>query len=101
MTARSSTTPHSSRRMMYSIMSGAGRSGGSPFGLRIERVVEAIADEVERQHRHQQRHSGKHHVPPLGAEVRARVGNHLAPAGGWWLDSDPEVRERSLEQDVH
>src|SRR6266542_4657446 len=64
----------------------------------IERVLLGVAHEVEGEHREKQRYPGEHHVPPVGAEVLGRVGDHLAPAR--LIDNaDAEKGERRLVED--
>src|SRR6202020_1817440 len=75
-------------------------AASSRLPARIEGVQQAVADQVERQHREQQRRSRKDHVPPGGVEGGGGVVDHLAPRRGGRADPDAEERERRLEQDV-
>ena len=65
----------------------------SSRGPRVQSVLQAIAQQVEGEHRQQQRDAGKDHVPPGGVEDRRRRGDHLPPAGGRRADADAEERE--------
>src|SRR4029453_5593108 len=72
---------------------------GSSSGLRVQRVAQTVAEQVEGQDGDEDRHAGPEH------EVRQRVvpdrfGQHAAPGGGGGTDTDAEERERGLEQDV-
>src|SRR6478735_1395308 len=66
----------------------------------VERVANAVSEEVEREHGEDEGGTREREVPPGGVEDRGRLGDHLAPARLGWVDSDAEVRERCLEQDV-
>src|SRR3989440_12392785 len=68
--------------------------------LRVERVLHAIADEVERQHGEQQRHAREEQEPPGHVEDRRRLCEHLAPRRIGGLNTYAEEGERGLEQDV-
>src|SRR5262245_7717743 len=69
-------------------------------GPRVQRVAHAVPQEVEGEHREDERRPGEGEVPPGRAEDRGGLGDHLAPAGLWRVDADAEVREGRLEQDV-
>src|SRR3954471_6922477 len=58
-------TTQSSRRPMYAAMALL-----VPAALGVQRVLHAVAHEVERQHREQQRHAREEHVPPRRVEDR-------------------------------
>src|SRR5271165_1567839 len=67
--------------------------GHSPFSSnipRVEGILQPIAQQVEGQHREQQRQAGEGHVPPRGVEDRRRRGDHLPPARGRRADADAE-----------
>ena len=68
--------------------------------LRVERVLQSVADEVEREHGQHEGRAREDHVPPGSLEVGRGVGDHLAPARGRRLDADPEERQGGLEEDV-
>src|SRR3954471_1827824 len=68
--------------------------------LRVERVLHAVADQVERQHGEQQRHAREEQEPPGDVEDRRRLREHLAPRWLRGLDTHAEEGERRLEQDV-
>src|SRR3954463_1555395 len=67
--------------------------------LGVQRVLHAVADEVEGQHGQQERHTREEHVPPRTVELRRRLGEHRAPCRVP-LDAHAEERQRRLEQDV-
>src|SRR5919197_6201133 len=75
-----------------------------PMGLirdpRVERVADAVAEEVEGEDGENEGRPGEDEVPPGGAEDRGGLGDHLPPARLGRVDADAEVRERRLEQDV-
>src|SRR5919198_1840820 len=75
-----------------------------PMGLirdpRVERVADAVAEEVEGENGEDERRPGEDEVPPGGAEDRLGRGDHLAPARLRRVDADAEVGERRFEQDV-
>src|SRR5690242_18368851 len=82
-------TTQISRRAMYAAI-GLPR----PRALGIQRVLHAVAHEVEREHGEQQRAPRREHVPPRRVEDLRGVGEHLAPRGLRRLDADAEERER-------
>src|SRR4051794_6118027 len=45
-------------------------SGESPAGPRVQCVLQAVAEQVERQHCGEQGQAGEEHVPPRGVEDR-------------------------------
>ena len=55
----------------------------SPFGSRVERVTQAVTQQVECKHGQQERCAGKDHVPPLRVEVlgmRRRSSSPSSPS---------------------
>src|SRR5207302_9385263 len=66
----------------------------------VEGVGDSVAEQVEREHREEQRAAREGEVPPRRAVDGSRVGEHLPPAGSRRLDADAEIRQCSLEQDV-
>src|SRR5262249_19500707 len=75
-------------------------SGGFSAGSRVECVAYAVAQEVESEHRQEQRDPWEREEPPGGVEDRRRLGEHLAPARLRRADADTEIRQRRLEQNV-
>src|SRR6185369_7654419 len=79
---------------------GIERCGGSTSaGLWIERVAQAVAEDVEGEHGDEDRHARPEH------EVRHRVvvhgvREHAAPRRGRRADADAEEGQRRLEEDV-
>src|SRR5690348_7946874 len=52
------------------------------FGAHVERVAEAVADEVDREHGEHQEDAGEGWPPPVAAaEGTLRVGKDIAPTG--------------------
>src|ERR1700745_2361828 len=52
----------------------------------VERVADSVAEQVEREHRQEQRSARECEVPPRRAVDRRRVGQHLSPARGGRLN---------------
>src|ERR1019366_3877873 len=73
---------------------------GSPGGPWIQGILQAVAEQVERQNGQQQRDARESHVPPGGVEDGGGRGDHLAPAGRRRAHTHAEERQRRLEQDV-
>src|SRR5579872_658428 len=66
----------------------------------VECVADSVAEQVEREHREEQRAAREGEVPPRRAVDRSCVGQHLAPARTRRLNADAEERESRFEQDV-
>src|SRR5438445_6629110 len=66
----------------------------------VEGVADSVAEQVEREHREEQRAAREGEVPPRRAVDGSRVREHLTPARSRRLDADAEIRQCSLEQDV-
>src|SRR5215475_12398021 len=57
----------------------------------IERVAQAVAQQVEAEHREHDRRARKAEDPPGTArEVLVRIGEHRAPLGSRWLGAESE-----------
>src|SRR5262249_47414230 len=67
--------------------------------LGIERIADPIADEVDGEHRDEDRKTGEPDGPPIVDEARARQGGHQPPFGGWRLGADTDEAERGRRQD--
>src|SRR5437868_14039552 len=66
--------------------------------LRIERVAQAIAQHVDRQHRDGEEHAGEEDVMRIGDELHAPLGHDVAPGRNVGRQADAEEREDRLEQ---
>src|SRR5262249_26307052 len=84
---------------------GAARSGRETQAcgreLRIERVPDPVAQEIEREDGHGDGQPWKQDQPPLRYEARDRVRQHVAPGGGGWWDADAEKPQSGLDDDRH
>src|SRR4029453_13751470 len=72
---------------------------GSSSGLRVQRVAQTVAEQVEGQNGDEDRHAGPEH------EVRLRVVDdgvreHAAPTGRGRKEPNAEEGQRGLEEDV-
>src|SRR6266850_6822540 len=65
----------------------------------IERVAQAVADEVDRYHREEDEEPGEERDPRRLVHVRGRVVQHVAPRRRGRLDAQAEERERALSDD--
>src|SRR6266542_5713192 len=75
------------------------RSGGAAEA-RIERVAEGVAEEVEREHREEDRDAGPGAHPPLQVrQVALRVVDVGSPRRNGRLRAEAEERERRLGKD--
>src|SRR5690606_8574404 len=63
----------------------------APRQLRVERIAQPVADEVDGQHRDQDRKSREGHHPPGTQDELPRLGQHRSPFRGWRLR--PEAQE--------
>src|SRR5262245_41274587 len=94
--SHTTSRPVSSRRTRKrSILSGFLDEAG------VERVPDAVAEEVERERRQDQRETGEQQEPPGDLVVPLRVADHVAPAGRRRDDPDPQVGQGGLEHDRH
>ena len=66
---------------------------------RVERVAEAVAEEVERQRRDQDGEPRPDHQPRLHGVVVRPLGEQVAPTRRRLLDADAEEREPCLGED--
>src|SRR5437868_3702033 len=66
----------------------------------IECVADSVPEQVEREHRQEQRASREREVPPRGVVDGRCLGQHLPPARPGRRDADSEERQRCFEQDV-
>ena len=58
--------------------------------LRIERVPQPVADQVDREDRQHDREAGDRCQPPCGREIRPPVSQHVSPRRSRRTDSKPE-----------
>src|SRR6478609_7826202 len=67
--------------------------------LRVERISQPIAEEVDTQHGQQDRQTGE--VQQVGVLVVVALGGrqHVAPRCRWWLHAKPEERQGGLGDD--
>ena len=70
----------------------------TPRRLRIEKVAEAVAEEVEGEHGGEDREPGERADPPP-LEVLGAVGDHRAPLGLRRLGAEAEERQAGEQQD--
>src|SRR3981081_307805 len=106
---RSSETPSTAwersplwgRAIFKSLMATAGaRVISAPVlgQARIERVVEAFADQIKAEHRKQDGDAGKHRDPPRLADHGAAGADHVAPRNQVGIAKAQE-RQRGLQED--
>src|SRR5579871_813394 len=67
---------------------------GLEANMRVEHVVEAVPEEIDREHAQHDRKAREEGHPPCVREKLAAVGKHVAPLGRWRLDSKPEEAKR-------
>src|SRR2546425_697070 len=65
----------------------------------IEGVTQAVADEIEAQHREEHHQAGRNDEPPGTKEVRSGIGEHVAPARSRRHYSEAQIAERRLGED--
>src|SRR3954464_2097530 len=65
-------------------------------GTGVEGILQAVADDVERQHGDQQGQARERHEPPRVLEDGRRVGDHGAPRGLGRIHADAEERQGGL-----
>ena len=64
--------------------------GADSLAARIERVAQAVTEQVEREHGDENRHAGpQRHPGGIGHEALGRV-QHGAPGGSGWLQAQPQ-----------
>src|SRR5207237_9102978 len=73
-------------------------SGTDPPLRRVERVAQAVADEVDTEHDQHDHQAREHRQPPL-LRVRLRVGDEHAERRRRRLDPEAQERRRSLDED--
>src|ERR1700761_2211519 len=62
--------------------------------LRIDQVAQAVAEQVEAEHRDHQRRAGKERDPPLsGNDVGGALRHHDPPLRRWRLDAKSDERQ--------
>src|SRR5882672_932834 len=71
----------------------------APLELRVERVAEAVADEVDGEHRGQDGKAGEGDHPPGAQDEFARIGERRAPFRSGRLRAEPEEAERRCAED--
>src|SRR5579885_1504861 len=81
------------RRTMYEPISGPPLHG-------VQRVAQAVAEQVEAEHRQHDGQAGEEHKPGRAAIVALSFVDHPAPGGRGRLDADAQEAERCLEQHV-
>src|SRR5437867_13257486 len=71
------------------------------FEAGIEGVAQAVADEIDREHRQEDEHTGHddHAARAVDVQEALRVGEHVAPGCGGRLHAETEVGERGLDKD--
>ena len=69
------------------------------FSFGIERIAQAVAQQIERQHGDQDREAREGHDPPGAQHELARVGEHRAPFRRRRLRAEPEEAERRRVED--
>src|SRR5262249_42958043 len=67
--------------------------------LGIERIADPIADEVDGEHRDEDRKTRETDGPPIVDEARARQGGHQPPFGRWRPGAGTDEAERGRRQD--
>src|SRR5206468_5092939 len=65
----------------------------------IDGVPEPVAEEVEAEHRQEDRDAGKRRDPPRRQEMLPALHEHVAPARQGRLGAEAEIREARLDQD--
>src|SRR5580658_10204730 len=65
----------------------------------VQRVAQAVAQQVERQHRHEDGKSREQRHLVGDAEVVASLGQHRAPLRAGWLRPEADEAERGGNQD--
>ena len=68
-------------------------------GPRAEQVAQAVAQQVDAQHQHEQRHARDHDHPGAEEHVLLGLGDHQAPRRQRRRHAEAEEGERGLEQD--
>src|SRR5262245_23931947 len=90
---QSTTTPSARRRMRKAV------TGGRGARLWVECVAHAVAEQVERQRREQERGGREEHVPPGHLVEAERLRQHVPPRRGGWDHAEAEKGQRRLEHD--
>src|SRR5262245_652937 len=67
--------------------------------LRVERVPQAITDEVDGDDGHEDGDAREDRRPGCDEHVGLRVLQHVSPAGRGWLDAETEEGQRTLGDD--
>src|ERR1700722_1207205 len=90
------------RRMMNRIIAAAraSTSAGDPhLRARVQRIADAVAEDVDRHHGQDEHQPGHEHVREPDRDRRDPLGDHRPPRGVRRLHAGAEVGERRLEQD--
>ncbi|KMS64599.1 hypothetical protein BVRB_018640, partial [Beta vulgaris subsp. vulgaris] len=66
----------------------------SALQLRVERIAQPVAEQVEGQHRHQDGETGESHDPIGAVDILPRIGQHGAPFRSRRLGAEAEEAER-------
>src|SRR2546422_89974 len=72
---------------------------GSESELRIQRVAEPVAQQVDAERRERERCAGERGQPPRDVEKVAALREHAAPRGRGRLDAEAEEADRGLRDD--
>src|SRR5712691_11210143 len=72
---------------------------GSESELRIQRVAEPVAQQVDAERRERERRAGERGQPPRDVEKVAALREHAAPRGRGRLDAEAEEADRGLRDD--
>ncbi len=96
--ARSASRRQGERRGSRSTRTGSTISVALAGEARVERVVQAFADQVERQHGQEDRDAREEADPPGVEQARAAGADHVAPAHQVRI-AEPEEGQRGFEQD--
>src|SRR6266702_3979381 len=65
---------------------------------RVERVAQAVAEEVEARHRERDREARRNREPGRTGEIDLRVVEHVAQARGGRLDAVAEIAQIGFQQ---
>src|SRR5881275_244445 len=98
MSSTACTTPSSVRNSTIRFLIESSGSGTDSPLLRVERVPEAVADEVDRDDDDEQRQAREDGDPPVLRALLA-VGDQRAERGRRRLDAEAEERQRRLDDD--
>src|SRR2546427_3735272 len=71
---------------------------GSESELRIQRVAQPVAQQVDAERRQRERRAGERGQPPRDVEKIAALRQHAAPRGRGRLDAEAEEADRGLDR---